>query len=242
MVGPTGANVKPLRRSGDVAVGRNVDFLPPEPLASRGVEAGQKHPGLGKHPGGRIDHAVFDNQPGPHGPARDHPPAAGQALIFVADAMFPDQPAIGRGKTVNEPVVAGDEDSLSDDHRRNPHGAFGGESPQRLAGRGADAINGVGRRGAVKQSLADNRRMKGVVGVVDLVQVIILVKEILLRRRRPGRRWRVGGRASPRQLKRQGELLGGDASAPGVVPKRRPVVGQEGADQNDRRGDETDGS
>jgi len=211
------------RRRQQVALRGDVDLLLPEFPAVVGVHGAEIIPLGRKQPGAEVHHPVLDHDPAAHGPERHHPAVAGQAAVFRAAAVLPDQTSVVGAEAPDAAVVGTGVDPAAGKRRRQAHRAVGGERPAHPAVGRIEAIERVvGRRAVVHRPVA-HRHVEGPVVGGRGPQAGHAAKDVLPGGQlRPGGIGRVRRAVRPGLRKRQRERLGRYAATAGIVPVGRP--------------------
>ena len=206
-----------LRRQ-QIALRRDVEFLPPNRRAVARVQRGGVHALRRIQPGGRVNDTSIHHEAGAHRPERNHPAVAGDAPVARTKPLAPGQAAGAGLEAVHEAVVAPEKQPPAREHRRVAHRPIGHERPLRLAGLGVDATDGVVRAGAQPHERLVGDRVVGPVAGHARKDALELLPVAAPRRGGPGR---AGCRkvAPPRLGHGEGERLARipGAAHPGAV-------------------------
>jgi len=215
-----------LRR--DAALGRPAPLVvAPQELAVVSIDRIQVDPLRRENPRGEVRHPAVHQHARPHGPQRDHLPAAQHLAIVRRRAEAPDLRAVARRQAVDDAVVRADVEAPPHHRRRQPHRAEGGEAPAHLPRRHVDGVDfPVRRRTEVERPASHHgveRRVEAHAGPLDEAEPAADLPRIRL----PPRRLRpVRGTVDPARGERRPDRLRRDAAARDIVAVRRPVGGQ----------------
>jgi len=121
------------RRMRLVQFERSGRVIAPDHAATGGVQGVYVDSFAGPDAGGKVHPIVHHDRSAPCRPAGNHPVVAQEHVRPRAAAVFPDQPAIGRGEAVQVAVVAGDQDAISPGDRGETHRSTREELPTQTA-------------------------------------------------------------------------------------------------------------
>ena len=146
-VAPAGRDEEHRLRRQQIALRRDVEFLPPNRRTIARVQCDGVHALRRIQTGGRVNDAGIHHETGAYRPKRNHPAVARDPPVSRAKSLAPDQAAGAGLDTVNAAVVAPKKQPSARKHRRVAHRAVRHERPQEFAGLRVEATDSVVRAG-----------------------------------------------------------------------------------------------
>ncbi len=199
-------------------------IVAPDRLAGLSIDGGQVDVFVRKDAGTEIGDAVFDQDPGPDRPSRDHFATGHNPFVGGTEAKSPQHTSGHRIQAPRITILAADVDSAVGHGRSQPDRCVGERTPDRTTGPRVDAVDAMVDRAAEVDSTLDDRHVQRIVEPDPIVQVLAFDRTPF--GSRPGRlqrHWRAVGPLA-RQCRRQ-SLAGGSRSR-GIMAIRRPVGGE----------------